>query len=79
MRKSKVIVLEIAKILKTTRIATGMTQEELGKKMGLSQSALSKMEAGKLEPSAIQWMKFSKITRTKPDILMKLLGEREID
>lgn len=65
----------MAKILHEGRLVAGYTQKEMGQKMGISQSALSKMEAGKLEPSAIQWMRFARFTKTKVEALMQLIEE----
>jgi transcriptional regulator with XRE-family HTH domain len=41
-----------------TRKALGMTQVEFAKKLGMTQSKLSKVEHGQLEPGAIQDRKF---------------------
>jgi DNA-binding XRE family transcriptional regulator len=42
---------EIGNLYKELRIASGMTQLDWARKLEISQSALSKLENGKLEPS----------------------------
>lgn len=46
-----------------TRRRTGMRQEELASALGVSQSWLSKVESGMLEPSVSQFLKVRRIAR----------------
>lgn len=56
------LVRQISKIMKTERKARGLSQTLIAKEMGISQSALSKMENGKSTPSLVEWLDFCRIT-----------------
>jgi transcriptional regulator with XRE-family HTH domain len=58
---------QTAKILSSVRKSRGMTQIEVAKGLGISQSALSKLERGYLIPSVFQWFEFCKITAIPAD------------
>lgn len=47
-----VIVMKFKDILKDLRISRGLSQMQLSKKTGISQSAIAKWELGKTEPTA---------------------------
>jgi transcriptional regulator with XRE-family HTH domain len=50
--------LKTGRIIRTSRKSRGWTQVETSQKIGISQSALSKLEAGQLIPSVHQWFEF---------------------
>ena len=70
----KPLTQNIARALKTGRKKLGMSQIEMSKVLGISQSSISKLEAAILEPSAIDWIRFCQISSTPPDIFMKRRG-----
>ncbi len=51
---------EIAKKLKLARIAAGLSQLEVGKKMSKGQSYISKVEAGQLRLDIVELSNFAK-------------------
>jgi DNA-binding XRE family transcriptional regulator len=59
-----------AKIIKEVRQERGWTQSELATKLGISQSALSKLEAGKLVPSSLLWFNFCAMAEIQPESLI---------
>ena len=67
----KPLTQNIARALKTGRKKLGMSQIEMSKALGISQSSISKLEAAILEPSAIDWIRFCLITSTPPDVFLK--------
>ena len=67
----KPLTQNIARALKTGRKKLGMSQIEMSKVLGISQSSISKLEAAILEPSAIDWIRFCQISATPPDVFMK--------
>ena len=69
-QKSQIPLGEVADVLRSTRKKLGLTQIDLAKVMGISQSALSKMENAKLEPSARQWLEFCRATGIRADVLL---------
>ncbi len=56
--EEKKAAVKTAKIIRTSRKLRGWTQVETAQKIGISQSALSKMESGVLIPSVHQWFEF---------------------
>lgn len=46
-----------------------LSQKTVSYRLGISQSALSKMENGKLIPSAVLWFEFCRLTEISPDSL----------
>lgn len=62
-----------ARIIKAIRQERGWTQSELAARLGISQSALSKLEAGKLVPSSLLWFTFCAMAEIQPESL--LVGE----
>jgi transcriptional regulator with XRE-family HTH domain len=50
--------VKTGRIIRASRKGRGWTQVETSQKIGISQSALSKMEAGQLIPSVHQWFEF---------------------
>jgi DNA-binding XRE family transcriptional regulator len=61
--------IKSAKIFKAIRVERGWTQAELASKLGISQSALSKLEAGKLVPSSLLWFSFCAMAGIQPESL----------
>ncbi len=59
-----------ALIIKTVRRERGWTQAELATRLGISQSALSKLEAGKLVPSSLLWFSFCAMAEIQPESLV---------
>lgn len=47
------------------RADAGLTQEELARRMGTTQSAIARMESGKSRPSTTTLAKFAKATGTR--------------
>ena len=63
--------MEMGKRIKELRVASGMTQEELGEKIGLQKSAVAKYENGRVEnikKSTI--MKLAEIFNCRPSYVM---------
>lgn len=53
---------KIARIMRAARKELGLNQESVSSQLGISQSALSKLEHGTLIPSAPQWFSFCRLT-----------------
>jgi transcriptional regulator with XRE-family HTH domain len=60
---------KLAEIMHQARKEKGLTQQQVAQAMTISQSALSKMENGKLIPSAIEWFDFCRATGIAADSL----------
>jgi transcriptional regulator with XRE-family HTH domain len=56
--EEKKAAVKTSRIMRTSRKAKGWTQVEFSKMLGVSQSALSKLESGILIPSVHQWFEF---------------------
>jgi hypothetical protein len=59
----------IAGLMRAARKRAGLTQVGVSSGLGISQSALSKMESARLIPSAPQWFTFCEIAKISPDSL----------
>jgi DNA-binding XRE family transcriptional regulator len=55
----------LATALIMARSEAGLTQEELAKRMGTTQSAVARLEGGKSRPSTTTLAKFAKATGTR--------------
>lgn len=69
--------MDVGKKIKAARIAKGMTQEELGKALGLQKSAIAKYENGRvinIKRSTLQ--QISKILNIRP---AELIDDEELD
>lgn len=55
----------LAAALIKARANAGLTQEELAKRMGTTQSAIARLEGGKSRPSTATLAKFAKATGTR--------------
>lgn len=64
-------VQDTARVLREVRKKLGFTQNQIASALGVSQGTLSKMEAAKAEPSAIQWLRFCVMTGTAPESLIR--------
>ncbi len=53
-------------VLCKARIMWKLKQKEMGRLLGIKQSALSKIENGKRKPSASQWVNFFSIFKVNP-------------
>jgi transcriptional regulator with XRE-family HTH domain len=67
----KISVQDTAKVIRAVRKQLKLTQIFVSKKLSVSQGSLSKMETGKAEPSALQWMEFCRMTGIPMDILLR--------
>jgi transcriptional regulator with XRE-family HTH domain len=77
MRRTKTtLVASLAKVMHDARKEKGFTQSFVAGHIGISQGALSKMERGLLVPSAIQWVEFCRLTRTRVDAFMPPVKEQ---
>lgn len=61
--------LQVGEVFENQRRKLGLTQAELSKAMSVSQGYISKVEAGQVVPSVLEWIKFCSITGTKIDAL----------
>jgi transcriptional regulator with XRE-family HTH domain len=59
----------IAGLMRVARKRSSLTQTAVADGLGISQSALSKMESARLIPSAPQWFTFCEITKISPDCM----------
>ncbi len=66
-KKEKLPARKIASLIRTARKSSGLNQCDIAKSLGMSQSALSKMEHGILMPSVYEWFEFCKITKISPE------------
>ena len=62
--------------MRAARKCVGLNQVEIAQRLGISQSALSKLENGLLVPSAPQWFDFCKISGIVADTLVTGYIER---
>ena len=67
----KITVQDTSKLIRGVRKHLKLTQVLVSKKLGVSQGSLSKMETGKAEPSAIQWVEFCRLTGVPMDALVR--------
>ena len=59
---------ELARELIAARTRAGLTQAEVAKRMGTTQSAVARLESGSKLPSVKTLFKFGKATRSRPKI-----------
>jgi len=64
---------EIQKILKKARQAKGLTQAELGKKMGLPQSHISQIEAGHVDLRVSSLQEIARLLDLEPMLIPRVL------
>ena len=58
--------MKIHKLLSTKRAAAGISQAELGHRLGVNQSAVSQWERGKKKPTMRNFMRACKLLRIDP-------------
>lgn len=63
---------DLARELIAARVRAGLTQAELAKRMGTTQSAIGRLESGAQLPSVNTLLKFAKATGSRP--VIKLLA-----
>ena len=63
--------------LKRYRTESGMTQEELAEKLGVSRQAVAKWERGESIPDIDSCMKLADIYGTTVDMLVRSIGKQE--
>jgi predicted transcriptional regulator len=59
---------EIARALIEARTDAGLTQEEVAKRMGTTQSVVARLESGRILPSIKTLFRYAEATGTKPEI-----------
>jgi predicted transcriptional regulator len=59
---------EIATELIRARLRAGLSQAELAKRMGTSQSAIARLESGQTLPSTKTLLRFAEATRSKVEL-----------
>jgi transcriptional regulator with XRE-family HTH domain len=75
--REEVIKMDVGELIKTRRIAKGMTQEELGEIVGVKKSAVAKWETGRV--SEIKRSNLKKISEALDLRPTQLLGDVETD
>ncbi len=64
---------EIAEKLKKARLSKGLTQAELGKKLGVPQSHISKIEAGEVDVRASSLLQMARLLDLEPMLVPRAL------
>ena len=64
----------LATALIKARADAGLTQEEIARRMGTTQSAVARLEGGKSRPSTTTLSKFAKATGTKLRVSFERVG-----
>ena len=59
---------QIARALIKARTDAGLTQEEVAKRMGTTQSVVARLESGRTMPSIKTLYRYAEATGTKPEI-----------
>jgi predicted transcriptional regulator len=59
---------EIARALIKARTEAGLTQEEVAKRMGTTQSVIARLESGRTFPSLKTLYRYARATNSKPEI-----------
>jgi transcriptional regulator with XRE-family HTH domain len=68
--QEKVIVRRIARLVRATRKQLGFSQEDVAQRLGIIQSALSRIETGSQMLTAAQWAEFCNFTGVSPDSIV---------
>lgn len=63
--------------LKLLRVNKGFNQDELGKKIGVSQTTISAWEQGKAKPSAKNIYKLAKIYAVDPTVIFNTIFKQK--
>ena len=69
-QEEEIVVQKIARIVRATRKQLGLSQDDVAQRLGLIQSALSRIETGAQMLSAPQWAEFCRFTGISPDSIM---------
>jgi transcriptional regulator with XRE-family HTH domain len=56
---------DLARALIEARTAAGLSQSQLARRMGTSQSYIARLEGGKVRPSTVALERFAQATRTR--------------
>lgn len=75
-QKERIAAAKTARIIRAARKQLSLTQTEVAAHLGVSQSALSKLENGILVPSAPQWFDFCRMTGISTESLLTGVIER---
>ena len=67
------MIADIAKKLQAARKAKGLTQAELGAKMGLPQSHISQIEAGRIDIRASSLLEMARLLDLEPMLIPRAL------
>ena len=67
------MIADIAKKLQAARKAKGLTQAELGAKMGLPQSHISQIEAGRVDIRASSLLEMARLLDLEPMLIPRAL------
>lgn len=70
---------EFGEVLKTLRKGRGMTQSELGSKIGLSKAVISKYETGLGYPSFDVLIRISQFFGVSTDYMLGVAGTKALD
>ena len=65
---------ELGRRLRQLRVGSGMSQSEVGKMVGLSRSAVTQIESGNRDVTAVEVVRFSTVFRHSPAALLTGLG-----
>ncbi|WP_195558411.1 helix-turn-helix transcriptional regulator [Ligilactobacillus salivarius] len=63
--------------LKLLRVNKGFNQDELGEKIGVSQTTISSWEQGKAKPSAKNIYKLAKIYAVEPTVIFNTIFKQK--
>ena len=66
----------LLKLLRETRKAAGLTQIEVSKRLGETQTFVSKCERGERRIDLLEWLQFCKAMETEPEEFLKTLKSR---
>ena len=69
--------MELYEKLYELRRASGMSQEELAEKLGVSRQAVSKWESGVSDPSTSNLIALAKLYHTTVEEILQSVGEPE--
>ena len=61
----------LAQELISARVRAGLTQAELAKRMGTTQSAIARLESGARLPSVKTLLRFAKATKSRPVLKLR--------
>ena len=68
---------ELAKALLRARLRAGISQAELARRMGTTQSVIAKLESGKSLPSTRTLHRYARATGSKVKIMLVADGQRQ--